>query len=259
MSIRFLIPPTLGTVKAAARAGLMEQAMTRLLETEVSVTVADSYGDIEKRFLANETDIAWAPPSVCARLTHRAAGVFKTVRRGRSSYRAAIVVRAHESTDLAQLQGARAVWTDPASTGGYLLADAWFRNSGHDPDRLFSTQAFLGSYDACLRALLDRQADVTSIYCNGENLSDARASCEQQVGFEAEYLQAIAVTGEVGSDAVLISSELDAKTRAIIAGALEALAEPRGTPLVLTLLDAEALRPAGVGAYAGLATGPQRS
>ena len=76
------------------------------------------------------------------------------VRKGASSYRAAMMCRADSPLTIDALQGTRASWCDRDSVGGYLLPLALLRNKGLDPNKLFASQTFSGSYQASLDALL---------------------------------------------------------------------------------------------------------
>ncbi|MGZ3477811.1 MAG: phosphate/phosphite/phosphonate ABC transporter substrate-binding protein [Polyangiales bacterium] len=51
----------------------------------------------------------------------------------------------------------------PWSAAGYLVPREVLRASGVEPDEIFRTQTFSGSYDAVLRALLDDEADVGAV------------------------------------------------------------------------------------------------
>jgi len=90
------------------------------------------------------------------------------VRRGRSSYRAALVARAGSGLTVEKLRGTRAAWVDRSSVGGYLLAVAYLKARGLEPAKTFAAQQLAGSYKVALEAVLAGTADVASIFCPPE-------------------------------------------------------------------------------------------
>ncbi len=127
------------------------------------------------------------------------------VRHGASSYRAALICRAESPLTLNTLGGRAAVWSDRDSVGGYLLAMALLRGKGLDPNKVFKTQEFAGSYRAAVEAVLEERGDVTSIFAPaGKDSADKTGLSEVLPGREKE-LQIISFTEESPNDGVAVS------------------------------------------------------
>jgi phosphonate transport system substrate-binding protein len=162
--LRLLLPPSSASL-AEARRELLATYLREATSLVVEVAVAESYDALTTALLSGTATGAWAPPFSCARLEKVGVSILlRAVRDGHGTYRAALVARAGTTFGLDQLARLRAAWVDPQSTGGYLLVAALLRARGFNLDTLFSNQAFLGSYQAALGAVLAGQADVTSAF-----------------------------------------------------------------------------------------------
>lgn len=207
MSRTFLLPPSLGYAKAASRAELVESAFLRQLDEPVKARVARSYGELEEQINMAKTDLAWAPAAVCAKVLAVRA-LFTIVRQGQPSYRSALVARRGSGITLETLQGTRAVWVDPLSAGGYLLAAAMLRAESRDPDQVFRTQAFLGSHRATVEAVLHGEADVTAISILDTNPAAVVARLRWYAGPLGDKLEVIAFTERCLNDALVLTMAL---------------------------------------------------
>lgn len=254
-TLKLLIPPAMGKSRAEARAELFGQELGRWLGRPVRVEIARDYDDLERQVLGGQTDLAWAPPSLCARLAGQHHGIFKAVRNGRSTYRSAILSRTGEHRDLESLRGTRAAWVDPLSTAGYLLPDAYLRSSGFDPDSFFSDQQFLGSYQAALLSVADGETDVTAVYVHTDRGADLHDSIAQHAERAVARLSVVAVTGEVGSDGLVVCAGVSTEDASDLVRRIDEMqATPGGPPLLVSIFDAEALELARAGAYKALLT-----
>ena len=239
MPLALLFPPSLGQVTASARAELLTDWLGKRLGTFVTVEVAESYAELVQRIEHADVEMAWAPPSVCARVQPYARAIFKAVRSGSSMYRAAIIAREGQFGEVAELAGKRAGWVDTLSTGGYLLASGLLRSSGITPDRLASEE-FLGSYGAVVRALLEHQVDFGSIYVREPTPEGARESVSTFVGnARAARIGVVGFTRAAPSDGLVVTRASDPE---LDLEALERLVSgPNPTSMLLSMLDAESL------------------
>jgi ABC-type phosphate/phosphonate transport system substrate-binding protein len=250
--LSFILPPALGRAKAEARAELAEAALQRDLGEPVSVYVASTYLELETRLLSGEFSMAWAPAAVCARLPS-ARAVFTIVREQQTSYLSMIVGRRAQPLTLRTLQNTRAVWVDPLSVGGYLLAMARLRAEGLDPDRTFASQRFAGSHRAALDAVLHEEADVAAVSAHAAEPGRVTEMLRWYAGPAGDRLVPIAFTERCLNDAVVLCSVMpDADARRIA----EKLA-PKGAhsrARLLAALEAEDLARAELDDYRRLAS-----
>jgi phosphonate transport system substrate-binding protein len=246
-SFRFGLPPSLGSDVARGRAESLAQALERALGRRVEVSVAATYEALAKDLLAGRADAVWAPPFVCARVEAMGVRVLaRGVRRGRSSYRAALVARVGSGLTVETLQGARVAWVDRDSVGGYLLPAAYLKARGLEPARLFASQQFVGSYRVALEAVRAGTADVASIFCPPESTGLTFADGVEVVlpGNSDDY-DLIAYTEEAPNDGVPVGMGVAPELVGLLERALLGLHESEeGRRLLEDLFTAERFEPA---------------
>jgi phosphonate transport system substrate-binding protein len=208
-----------------------------------------SYEDLEEKLFSGAIDVAWGPPYVCAR-TEAAGGVIllRGVRGDERTYRSALVARAQDVFDLDALdKGAfrpRVAWVDKTSVGGHLLARAHLRRLGIQLERAFLQQAMLGSYAACIDALLAFETDMCALFVGKQGL-------EAVWGPRARRLRALAFTDEVPNDGVVLSPALAAERAAALREKLaKVLATPALRKQVTALLHVDDFDEPPPGTYA---------
>jgi len=231
----------------------VEAWFARWFGERVTVQVAESYGELEERLLGAEVDLAWVPPILCAKMEKDAHAILKIVRRGRSTYRSALVSRVENPLQVctAALEGCRAAWVDPLSTGGYLLPRALLRRDGMDPDAILGSQVFLGSYRDALRAVILGEADLAPVYSAEETEDAAQVGLAECVGPERTLLQPFAFSAEAPNDGLVITSRLSELAADLLVKRLAPFATaPHGNNLLLAVLGAERFERASPGEYA---------
>lgn len=246
-----MFPPSLGRLAASARAELFEQWFSRHLEMPIDIRVASSYEALRRAIEEREVDLAWAPPVVCAAVQHRAHTILKAIRAGHSTYLSALMVRTGEIRRLEDLRGRRAAWVDRLSTGGYLLPAAHLRKRGLDPESLLEEQRFVGSYRHALRAVMEGEADLASVYVRATTNEAARESVQELLG-DGERLEALDFTAEVPSDGLVVIDRPATSDVHQVVTRLRSLSDGRTHTMLLTIFDAEALVPAHPGEYDAL-------
>jgi phosphonate transport system substrate-binding protein len=251
--LKFLFPPSLGRARASARAEFLQGELAEALGDEVAVEVARDYGDLEERALAGEADIVWAPSGVCARIEPGARSVFKVVRGASATYRAALVARAGSGVSLATLAGLNAAWVDPLSVGGYLLIRAHLTARGIDPDTTFKSQRFVGSHPAVVAAIVHGDVDVGAVTVPRIDEASVREAIGIYVGDVAERIEAVTISDEAPTDALVLTRRLTP----VDARRIEALLAPEGMDVrppecLLDVMQAETLVRARPGEYQGV-------
>lgn len=211
-TIRVLFPPSLGEMKARARAELLEGDLRRRLQRDAIVEVARTYEELTRSAMAAEADVVWAPPLLCARLESDARAVLASVRRnGAATFRAALLVRADDkANDLLDLAGRRAAWVAETSASGFLLPTALVRSRGQDPARFFGSQRFYGTFRDSSMAVATLEADVCSVFVDDTSPESLQASLQELVGGLSGRFRAVAYTAESPSDALVITPRADA-------------------------------------------------
>ncbi len=239
-----LLPPSLGHIRARARADVLADWLTQRLRTKVDVAVTETYGELADAIVGSDVDLAWAPPSICARILDHAVVVFKAVRDGRSSYCSAIVTRADGPDDIAALRGKRAAWVDEESIGGYRLAHAHLRRSGIDPNLDLRHAQFYGAYADALRAVLSGQADFAATFSATPEDSQTKMRLHELVGPRSVDLKVVGYTGDAPADGLVITHRAEQRLPGIVERLRPLVDGSGGYTFLLSLLEAERLEAA---------------
>jgi phosphonate transport system substrate-binding protein len=248
----FAMPPSLG---AESVRFLARQFADVLFEAGFTTVIPmKSYAEVENALLDGEAHAAWGPPIVCGRV-ERAGGLvaLQSERAGSKTYRSALLTRA--SSGYKSLEAlartdvpVRAAWVDPWSMGGYVLPKHHVEASGYDPDKLFDSHLFLGSYEACVKALLGYDADITACFAGPRGLGHIEIADDR-----ARELAVIAETDECPADAIVLSPKLPALETSTLAASLRALADSAEAMTILSMaLDVDGLAPVAAEVYAAL-------
>lgn len=204
--LRFALPPSLGAAQVEERAGRLRTYLEGALKTRCEIVVPHSYEAMAKDLLGGRSDVAWAPPFVCARIEAMGVRVLvRGVRGGSASYRAALVCRAAEPLTVQQLAGKTAAWADKDSVGGYLLAMAFMRAQGLEPAKTFARQMFAGSYRGALEQVLNGKADITSVFAANGKASSLATGVDELWPEKRNEFVVVAFTEDSPNDGVAVS------------------------------------------------------
>jgi phosphonate transport system substrate-binding protein len=213
-----------------------------------SPVVATSYRDLLGALERRELGIAWMPPVPTIELVESkniATPLAIPARRGRTTYRAALIVRRGGPKTIGELRGRRAAWVERDSAAGYLVPRMQLAAQGHDVLRFFSRELFVHSHPAVVEAVASGEADVGATYCHMEAATNskkiARAPWTDDDGRSLRPIEAIATFGPIPNDALVGSTELPVAARASITRWLLDL-DPRARDLFERILGAHDFR-----------------
>jgi two-component system NtrC family sensor kinase len=244
--IRFLIYPAIGEIREHVRVEFFGRLLSQRAGRPIVVELARTYEMVEQELAAGRVDMAWGTAEQCNAFEPQAHAVLRAVRSGRWHYHAALICRWDRPVTLKTLQGTRAAWVAPLSTGGYLLARRHLESLGVNPDTTFAEQRFVGSYRNALLAVLKGQAEVASLFTTHPDEVTVRAGLAQRVGASEHRLTPFAFTEPTLSDGIILTRRLSAADASAMASALTAMTvEGRGMEPLLGLfeIDGFALAP----------------
>jgi len=251
MALRLLLPPSVGSARARARAELLDQSLRAALAEPMSIAVADSYADLAQQVEREEAHLVWMPPTVAARLEPILRSVFKCVRHGQTTYRSSIVARRRAFGSIDDLAGARAAWVDPLSVGGHLLARSALRENG--VFARIGEQRFHGDYPSALGAVLDGQADFAAITVRDDSPAALRDSLASFGGRPAaDRLAGLHATHPSPNDAIGVTAALHARAADRIVQRVFRDRRARAQAALCLALDAEGFVRAEPDEYAPL-------
>lgn len=209
------------------------------MERKASAT----YKELAASVREGSSDVAWLPPVVFAWLAEGVTPLGSIVRDGRTSYSAALIVRADSTLHaLADLRGARAAWVDPWSAAGYVVPRIELARAGIDPVTTFRTETFHGAHRAALLALARGDCDVAGTYARARDDSEAAASGAWSE-LEDVRVRVLATFGSIPPDVIAVRRNLAPAPYERALGALRAAcADPTARPLVRAVFGGDALR-----------------
>lgn len=256
-ALRFAMPPSKGNRFVHSAPQLLELLLERTLaEFEPHVHSCADYPTLTAEVMAHASEVAWAPPLLCAKV-ERGGGlvVGRFERRGLGTYRAALLTSRQHPVSLGPAAtGVRAVWVDPDSTAGYLLPRAHLHKLGIEPGRAFASERFAESFEHAAAAVAQGQADLTAVY------STPAAAAQQRTGLEdlplavKDKLLVVAFTDEAPNDGIVVAPGLDAAVAGGIRDRLlAALADPSSTYVLKQVFNADTIAPVLPHAYDALA------
>lgn len=219
------------------------------------VVAKDNYSALVRDLLEGHIQVAWAPPLVCARV-EQAGGrvVLRALRAGAATYRAVLYARADRGLTKDTLANTVAAWVEPGSMAGCVLPRAFIRQGGQDPDRAFKEQMYLGSFAACVQAVLEGRADVSATYATSDWADQLVVGYQSLAGMRAQELTALAYSEDSPNDGVVLSPALKPARVTELEEMLTGLVEDRDAWRTFTrALRVEALEVPEPGSYAPLA------
>jgi phosphonate transport system substrate-binding protein len=241
-AFRFGLPSSLPVAPAPGATARLTRVLSAIVGREVALAQLPDYDALTDAIRRGEVDAAWAPPLVAARAEALGARILaRPLRRGSVRSRSALLVRTDSPLQLETLPGTTAAWVDRASLAGHLLPMAWLRERGVETGKLFGQQLFLGSYQACIEALLDGQAEVAPLFAPPEG-HDLRQAVEEVAPGRAADLRVLACTMPALHDAWLVGPQVLLPDALRLERGLLSMRElPEGTALLRDVLRAERL------------------
>ncbi|WP_257450609.1 PhnD/SsuA/transferrin family substrate-binding protein [Archangium lipolyticum] len=218
--IRFMLFPSLGEVREHVRVDLFGRALSERLGRPVVVELAPTYEALEAELAAGRVDMAWGTSEQCTAFEPRARAVLRAVRSGSWHYHSALVCRADAPLTLETLEGKRAAWVAPRSTGGHLLPMRFLESRGLRPEEVLSEQRFLGTYRKALQAVLSGESDVAAIFSNHPDEHAMRATLASYLGADAPRLVPFVFTEATLSDGIILTRRLSEEDAAALVSVL---------------------------------------
>ncbi len=218
-------------------------ALSEAFGLEVRPHRAPSPAALASAFRHGRVHLAWTSPTLVA--GHPAfvdaLPLARTVRGGRSWYRAALFVRADSAIHApSQLRGAQVAWVGPASASGYLFPRQALRAAGLVPEELFCLETELGSHGAVRHAVRSGIVDVGATFAHPSGAVGEVPSAGDAVVPSDEGFRVILLSDAIPSDLIVAAPALVATLGAEAPQVLERLdRDPVASRALARLLGAE--------------------
>jgi phosphonate transport system substrate-binding protein len=228
---------TFDSAEVRARLGDACELLSRALGVVVFPQLSVSYRELAESLDRGALGFAWMPPILAIELEERKriVPVALPVRRGSTSFHAAILGRRGVVKTLDDLRGKRAVWVDRESAAGYAVPRMHLVSSGFDVRTLFASETFVHSHSAVIDALVAGRADVGASFCGIDPASQRviHASWTARDGTAAKAVDAVAFIGPIPNDAIVAAADVPEDLRSALLATLTA-----PDPKLRTALDA---------------------
>lgn len=206
--------------------------LTEEIGVPVEVLVPTSYGAVVQAVIAGKAHVTYTDsmPFLLARAEAPFELLLAEERDGRTDYHSIFVVRQDSPYQtLADLRGARMMFTSPTSTSGYVMAYSRLVDEGllqkqQDPVAFFGAVNFAGGYDRALLAVANGQADACAVsdYTFRGAKADVYSTPEMR-----EQLRILTETPGVPTHVIGIRSDLPQSLKHNIRDALLKIAKER--------------------------------
>jgi phosphonate transport system substrate-binding protein len=246
--VRFGVSRSHGREHLQLAAQRFSAVLAEQLQQPVRTIVTDDYEQLLEGVLVAGIDLAWMPPLLHTRASEEE-GLLACVsqRDGSVTYRTALLVRADAGyRSLAQLRGARAAWTDRASSSGYLFPRLQLLAEGLDPVRDLK-ESLVGSAQAAMAKVVDQKADLCACFVSHAAGGDPERALRDVARIfppAATQLRVLAVSEAIPPDGVVLAPAIDGRLQARLRDLLLQFHQnPAGTKALAELFDAERLVP----------------
>lgn len=232
---------------------LLDRLSTEL-KMPVDMVAVSSYESVIDAIVSGGVDIAWLGPASYIQAHLREPGIEPfaslTINQGHFTpaghhYRALLMVRRDDASDLGALRGASVALSDPASTSGSLVPNTEFSaQTGLPLDQFFSAVSYSGSHDKSLNALLEGKVDAAFI-------ASVRADAYLNEDLmERDTLKVLWQSEPIYYDPYVFSARICPQLKERVRQAL--LTNPQGLADFLNLQHASGLAPVSHAEYAPL-------
>jgi len=211
------------------------QPLADYLSREVSVairlTVLSRYGNIVDNFVSSGMDGAFFGSFTYA-LAHEKLGVEALARpvslKGISTYHGLIFVKKDRGiTSIREMQGKRFAFVDKATTAGYLLPLAYFKEHGKNYRSFLKETYFTGTHEDAIYDVLNRKAAIGAAK---NTVYDRLAASDERIKRD---LVILARSPDVPENALAVRKDLEDPLKKSLKAALLTMHEkPEGTALL---------------------------
>jgi phosphonate transport system substrate-binding protein len=242
--LHLVLTPSQKPTDLLAAGGQFAEALGKLMDTPVRVTVAADYAAVVEALRNRTADLAFAHPVgyVLAQREAKATIVVRNLWHGKTTFTSRIYVRREAGIkSLEELRGRTIAFIDPASSSGYIYPMVLLIQRGlvqhRDPKTFFREVVFAGSHDAGMRALLNGHVDA---------LASFDLAREQYIKepAERERIVWVAESPPIPESGICARDGLDPAVVTALRSALLQMRGPAYAPLLKRLYDIDGFEPA---------------
>jgi phosphonate transport system substrate-binding protein len=222
--LKLVMVPSTDSTKILSSMKPVAQCLEKETGLSFDISVPNSYIVAIEGMGSKKVDIAFLPTFgyLLAHEKYGAEALLKASRNGETTYRAAILARADKNIkSVADLNGKKIAYVDPASTSGYILPKKLFLDSKIKP----AQEVFQGKHDAVVTAVYQGQVDAGAVFYNKPvdgKIKDAREKVKVQFPDIEDKVKIVTLTDDIPNDPIVIRKEIPAESKAKISKAFQA-------------------------------------
>ncbi|MGE3262672.1 MAG: phosphate/phosphite/phosphonate ABC transporter substrate-binding protein [Bacteriovoracia bacterium] len=219
---------------------------------KVKTFVATDYIALVEALRSGKIDFAFLPPFslVKAEQIADAQVLMKAVRKGKSVFYSAIIVRADKPYyKIEDLKGKNIAWVDPASASGFIYPKAMLKvKKKLDADSFFGRQVFAGAHDAVVLSVLNGTVDAGATFVNDTKGEDGAWHLFLKTEAERKKIRMIFVSDPIPGETISTTKKFAKENREILDKFVQLLGKmgdtKEGREVLMALYRIESLTPA---------------
>jgi phosphonate transport system substrate-binding protein len=227
--IKMAYVPSADSQKVLASGQPLADLLSQQTGLSFKISIPTSYAAVVEAMGAENVDVGWLAPFayVLAHDKFNTKVVLATVRSGSKTYTSQIITRVDSGINsIADLQGKKFAFVDPASASGNLYPRALLLQNGIDPATGLSESVFAGGHDKVVIAVYNNQVDAGATYGpSAPGATDARDIVVNTLPDVKDQVKVIAYTDPIPNDTVSVRQGLPDETVAQIRDGLLAVAQ----------------------------------
>ncbi|MCB0348665.1 MAG: phosphate/phosphite/phosphonate ABC transporter substrate-binding protein [Bdellovibrionales bacterium] len=229
--VKLFFVPSVDANLIADKSKIVKKYLEEHTPYKYDIRVPSSYVAVVEAFGTNRADVA-ALNTFGYIMAHEKYGVqamITLIRHGQAKYRSQIVARADSSVKkVADLNGKKFAYVDPASTSGYLLPAKMFLDRNIKP----SETVFAQKHDNVITMVYQKQVDAGATFYSPPSprgVEDARRLVKTQYPDIEKEVVIVELTDEIPNDPIVIRKTLPEDMKKIIQSAfIDFIATPEG-------------------------------
>ncbi|MGZ3695634.1 MAG: phosphate/phosphite/phosphonate ABC transporter substrate-binding protein [Bdellovibrionota bacterium] len=218
----------------------------------VKTFVATDYIALVEALRSGKIDFAFLPPFslIKAEQIANAQVLMKAVRKGKSVFYSAIIVRADKGYNKVEdLKGKNIAWVDPASASGFIYPKAMLLlKKKIDADTFFKRQIFAGAHDAVVLSVLNGTVDAGATFVNDTEGTDGAWHLFLKTDADRKKIKMIFVSDPIPGETISTSKKFAKENKAIVDQFVKILgamgSNKEGRDILMALYRIESMIPA---------------
>lgn len=221
--IKFFLVPSVDAKLLETTGKQVKEYLEKTTPYKYEFAVPNSYVAVVEAFGTKRADIAALNTFgyIMANDRYKAQARITFIRSGKDTYQSQILARADSKVKkLADIEGKKFAYVDPASASGYLMPAKLFADNKIKP----SQTVFANKHDNVVMMIYQKQVDAGATFYSQPNekgeIEDARRLVKAQYPDIEQQVKIIQLTDPIPNDPIVMRADLDEKIKTTVVDAL---------------------------------------